>query len=559
MSANCKSCGKLMTRPEDFSGGDPNSQYCSNCTNADGSLKSLDEIILNIANQLIMSQGIDREAATKAARSILSVQPGWRNSFKKAESKRTLKNRILIVATCVVLVTTTIVVYNIFAPNPNRIYTWDNNKDTAVFIASTAEKQDFGDIQVLRMILYGDQDVMNVDSSGIVEFIQNHSVFRGRAKDNRSYSIMIDNHASEHGSSYVGSINTSGNLYISETGSNFDFKGMSIFWAEDNDGNRVLHINSDSHGGRIGYLKSIYDVAFCGYYAVWIEENGNPQLSKVMAYNAKTGKVFQVSYTGTWKSLIKAGGTCVYWLDSGDQTKTGSTIVGFDFASMSPITTGIRIGTMKYQDNFGLGTPGTLAKQGRQASWAVVGNDVLYENVNDKGKLYIFDKDAGTVKTFSDSKHLPFFVKTVWLNNETDKYEVFVDPDESFYADIDPNSENPYVCWVSGIENGKYGLSFKKMKDSTSKSLSGLEISMPLGVTGQWFVYLQDDKKDAEKTGIFALNLSDGKVINLGSYSFMGVMPDQYYVPHYALFNKYLAWSAKTEDAGYDIFYTKLP
>ncbi|MBP7733021.1 MAG: AraC family transcriptional regulator [Caldisericia bacterium] len=83
MSANCKSCGRIMTKPEDYSGGNLENQYCSSCTNADGSMKSLDEITLHIANQLIMSQGIDREAATKAARSILSVQPQWRKQTQK--------------------------------------------------------------------------------------------------------------------------------------------------------------------------------------------------------------------------------------------------------------------------------------------------------------------------------------------------------------------------------------------------------------------------------------------------------------------------------------------
>ena len=561
MSTNCKSCGKMMTKPEDFSGGDINSQYCSNCTNADGSLKSLDEITLHIANQLIMSQGIDREAATKAARSILSVQPEWKTTFTKRESGKALKNKILIVATCVALVATTIVVYNIFAPNPNRVYTWENNTDVGIFEAALTEKEkNIDGAQVIRYKFYGDQDVINIDSSGILEFTQNNSVFKGIAIDDRAFSIMIDNHANESGSSYVGSINTSKTL-ITPDRSRFDFKGLHTFWTEYIDGDYILHVDVNFVTRRIGYLTWSSQVVFCGKFAVWIEENGNPQISKVMAYNTESEKVLQISSTATGKAYIRAGKTCVYWIDSGDQTKAGLTINGFDLATMKPITTGIITGTKKYLESHGLGKLSAMAKEGKMATWTVVGDDIVYEGLTNDGKIRIFEKNSGIIETFSNNGCLPFFIKTIWLADEPKSFQdnIFIEPDQSLYSDNDKNAVNPYICWVSDIVDKQYSLSFKRIGDREIKTITRFEISKPLGVTGQWFVYLADVKDDDKKTEICTLNLADGKKISLGPYAINGVMPRQFYNPGFVLNDRFLAWSALTKDSDYDIFYTRLP
>jgi len=195
------------------------------------------------------------------------------------------------------------------------------------------------------------------------------------------------------------------------------------------------------------------------------------------------------------------------------------------------------------------------------ATWTVVGDDIVYEDVTNNGEIYIFEKNSGIIETFSNNGCLPFFIKTIWLTDESKSFEdnIFTEPIESLYSDNDKNAVNPYICWVSNIFDKQYSLSFKRIGDREIKTITRFETSKPLGVTGQWFVYLVDVKDDDKKNEICALNLADGKKISLGSYAINGVMPRQFYNPGFVLNERFLAWSALTEDSDYDIFYTRLP
>jgi len=66
-----------MTKLEDFGGGNPANIYCVHCSNADGSLKSYDEVREGMVNFMMMSQNMDRETAEKAAREYMSKMPAW--------------------------------------------------------------------------------------------------------------------------------------------------------------------------------------------------------------------------------------------------------------------------------------------------------------------------------------------------------------------------------------------------------------------------------------------------------------------------------------------------
>ena len=73
----CMSCGMPMTEPEDFGGGNPENLYCVHCSNADGSLKSYDEVLAGMVNFMITFQNMDQKAAEKAAREHMAKMPAW--------------------------------------------------------------------------------------------------------------------------------------------------------------------------------------------------------------------------------------------------------------------------------------------------------------------------------------------------------------------------------------------------------------------------------------------------------------------------------------------------
>ena len=74
---NCMSCGMPMTKPEDFSGGNPANIYCVHCSNPDGSLKSRDEVFAGMVNFMMTSQNMARDAAERAAKDYMSKMPAW--------------------------------------------------------------------------------------------------------------------------------------------------------------------------------------------------------------------------------------------------------------------------------------------------------------------------------------------------------------------------------------------------------------------------------------------------------------------------------------------------
>jgi len=74
---NCLSCGMPMTKPEDFGGENPGNIYCVHCANADGSLKSYDEVFRSMVNFMMMFQKMDGETAEKAIKALMAKMPAW--------------------------------------------------------------------------------------------------------------------------------------------------------------------------------------------------------------------------------------------------------------------------------------------------------------------------------------------------------------------------------------------------------------------------------------------------------------------------------------------------
>ncbi|MFA6354370.1 MAG: zinc ribbon domain-containing protein [Candidatus Paceibacterota bacterium] len=73
----CEACGMPLNKKEDFAGGDENSKFCHFCVNADGSVKSCEEIFEGGVQYFLGQLGDDRITAEKMTRKNMSKQPYW--------------------------------------------------------------------------------------------------------------------------------------------------------------------------------------------------------------------------------------------------------------------------------------------------------------------------------------------------------------------------------------------------------------------------------------------------------------------------------------------------
>lgn len=79
MKKICISCGKPLYSNDDFPNGDNSKLFCLYCAGPNGDLKSYDDILSSMAHFLIETQGLDKVAANKNARIIMSRLPAWKD------------------------------------------------------------------------------------------------------------------------------------------------------------------------------------------------------------------------------------------------------------------------------------------------------------------------------------------------------------------------------------------------------------------------------------------------------------------------------------------------
>jgi hypothetical protein len=77
MEKICEACGMPLTKKEDFAGGDENSDFCLYCANADGSVKSCEEIFEGGVQYFMGQIGGNREMAEKITRKNMGGLPYW--------------------------------------------------------------------------------------------------------------------------------------------------------------------------------------------------------------------------------------------------------------------------------------------------------------------------------------------------------------------------------------------------------------------------------------------------------------------------------------------------
>ena len=75
---NCESCGMPMSKLEDHGGGKENNKYCRYCTDAEGNLKSREEVREGMIQLHIKSFGKTREEAEKEVDEHMKQMPAWK-------------------------------------------------------------------------------------------------------------------------------------------------------------------------------------------------------------------------------------------------------------------------------------------------------------------------------------------------------------------------------------------------------------------------------------------------------------------------------------------------
>ena len=71
---NCESCGLPMENPEDHGGQIPGNRYCKFCTDAEGNLKSRDQVRNGMIN-LMKSKG--EKDAERLVDQYMQKMPAW--------------------------------------------------------------------------------------------------------------------------------------------------------------------------------------------------------------------------------------------------------------------------------------------------------------------------------------------------------------------------------------------------------------------------------------------------------------------------------------------------
>lgn len=73
----CIACGMPMREKSDYAVGDESRDYCKFCAREDGSMQSYEEKLAGMAEFIVYTQGLNREAAIESAKNIMAQLPAW--------------------------------------------------------------------------------------------------------------------------------------------------------------------------------------------------------------------------------------------------------------------------------------------------------------------------------------------------------------------------------------------------------------------------------------------------------------------------------------------------
>lgn len=75
----CVSCGMPMRAPADFAAGDTAKNFCVHCGDANGNLKTYEEVLAGFTGFISTTQGLVPQAAQSMAAQAMSSMPAWAN------------------------------------------------------------------------------------------------------------------------------------------------------------------------------------------------------------------------------------------------------------------------------------------------------------------------------------------------------------------------------------------------------------------------------------------------------------------------------------------------
>lgn len=79
MEKFCQACGMPLAKPEDFAGGNENSDFCLYCADENGQVKSCAEIFEGGVQFFVNQTGSDRALAERLTRKNMKRLPYWQD------------------------------------------------------------------------------------------------------------------------------------------------------------------------------------------------------------------------------------------------------------------------------------------------------------------------------------------------------------------------------------------------------------------------------------------------------------------------------------------------
>lgn len=74
----CIACGMPMREKSDYPVEDESRDYCKFCAREDGSMQSYEEKLAGMAEFIVYTQGLNRDAAIESAKNIMAQLPAWK-------------------------------------------------------------------------------------------------------------------------------------------------------------------------------------------------------------------------------------------------------------------------------------------------------------------------------------------------------------------------------------------------------------------------------------------------------------------------------------------------
>jgi outer membrane biosynthesis protein TonB len=77
---NCQSCAMPLNSPSDHALGNEQNPYCAHCADANGNLKSKEEVREGMINYYTQTEGKTREEAERVVDAHMGMQPAWQQN-----------------------------------------------------------------------------------------------------------------------------------------------------------------------------------------------------------------------------------------------------------------------------------------------------------------------------------------------------------------------------------------------------------------------------------------------------------------------------------------------